>query len=809
MRRETARDISLQLSTHLTSARLVSILSIACVVIAGIWAFHGLQVTGDIEAFVPQTEDGASAQAAQSLASSDLTRSIVVTITDASPSSSVALARSFAKALAPHQPRLFARIESGPDPELEQRVYQVYFPRRQAFVVPNAQAVSTLDSKWAAQRVASLREQLMGPLSPMIARLAPDDPWLLFPTLLSQLRNNGGSALDLHDGGYVVSGKPTAVVFMTGRASPFDSDAAIRVSDALDAARKKVLQVSAKARVDIASVYAFSRDARRQIERDINRISALSTAAIVLLFLLLFRSLRSLVLSALTLGAGVVAGACACRLFFGGIHGITLAFGASLLGVGIDFVAHYVNHCALEHRRSPHEIMRELWPGLSLGGTTTALGFLAFAFSSFAGMRELAVFSFASIAASLLATRYWCPPWITVRSQPTAVHRQLTSWLSHWVRLSTRPVTQWTLLVFAALVCAWGLPRLQVVDDVRVFNRAEPALLRETDRARASVGFSDAGRFVLVTGRSEEEALHRNDQAYEALAQAQRHGKVGSFRSAFQALRSAQTQRDVLHALEARSDLSAATKTALADQGFVVDRFPGADLTVRMNDPVTYELLTSQRLASLVAPFRTNVRTSDGACAAGCVAYLSYVQDVRDVSALKRAIRPVTSALYFDQLRYLERAYATLRVRTFQQVCLGLLAVIALCAFRYRSLRAGMAVITPALISSVLAIAVLGVLGAQVTVFHFAAALLVLSMGEDYAVFLLEAKRDPHATTIASVSILIACVTTVVSFGLLALSSHPALASLGLVAALGVSFSLILAPTALLIAGRGEPARVH
>ena len=145
-----------------------------------------------------------------------------------------------------------------------------------------------------------------------------------------------------------------------------------------------------------------------------------------------------------------------------------------------------------------------------------------------------------------------------------------------------------------------------------------------------------------------------------------------------------------------------------------------------------------------------------------------------------------------------------LRRRTFQQVSIGLLAVIVLCALRYRSLRAGLAVVTPALLSSVLAIAILGLMGVPVTVFHFAAALLVLSMGEDYAVFLLEAGSDVGATTIASVSIVIACLTTVVSFGLLALSSHPALASLGLVAALGVLFSLILAPTALLIAGRGH-----
>ncbi len=790
------------------SLRLRSVLSISCVALAGFFAFRGLEVTGDIEAFVPHADDGASTQAAQGLATSDLVRTIVVTITDTSQSGAAALAAQFAAALAPHRAKLFRRVEAGPEPEVEKRLYQVYFPRRYAFVAKDRKEVLAFDAAWVDQRIASLRHQLASPLGTMLSRVAADDPWLAFPAWLSALRSNGGSALSEVDGRFVVAGKPTAVVFATGRASPFDSEAATEVSRVLDAARALVVARSTKAHVDIASAYAFSRAARDEIQRDISRISTLSMVAIVLLFWALFRNMRSLLLGAVTLGAGVVAGACACRLVFGSIHGITLAFGSSLLGVGIDFVAHYVNHCALEKDRSADEIMRDLWPGLLLGGMTTALGFLAFAWSSFAGMQELALFSFASTTASLLATRYWAPHWVAVGGEPSALHLRLVAALSGWVRVSSRPVTQWALLAVVLVVCALGLPRLQIIDDVRVFNHADARMIAETNRARGAVGFGDAGRFVLVTGRGDEQALARNDRVFAALERAKREGAVTAFRSASYLLRAIETQREVQTALAARADLASSTKQALLQQGFAVERFAGADLTqARTFDPVTYELLLAQHLDGLVAPFRTEVRSEEGECAAGCIGYLSYVQGVLDPQRLRDLVADVDGAVYFDQLSYLERAYGTLRRRTFQLVCLGLLAVIALCALKYRSLRAGIAVITPALLSSVLAIAVMGLLGAPVTLFHFAAALLVLSMGEDYAVFLLEAAGDPRATTIASVSILIACVTTVVSFGLLALSAHPALASLGLVASLGVSFSLVLAPTANLIAGRARVQR--
>jgi len=787
------------------SPRLRSVLSICCVALAGFFAFRGLEVTGDIEAFVPHADDGVSTQAAQSLATSDLVRTVVVTIRDTSQTSAAALAKQFATALALHNGTLFRRVEAGPEPEVEKRLYGVYFPRRYAFVAKDRNEVLALDAAWVDRRIASLRNQLASPLGTMLSRVAASDPWLAFPALLSDLRSNGGSALDVVDGSFVVSGKPTSVVLVTGRASPFDAEAATAVTRVLEAARSRVLAQSKQAHVDIASVYAFSRAARDEIQRDIGRISTLSTVAIILLFWALFRSVRSLLLGALTLGAGVVAGACACRLVFGSVHGITLAFGSSLLGVGIDFVAHYVNHCALEKGRSADAIMRDLWPGLLLGGTTTALGFLAFAWSSFAGMQELALFSFASIAASLLATRYWAPHWVAIGKEPSGLHRRLVAVLSGWVRLSSRAITQWTLLSLVIVVCALGLPRLRIIDDVRVFNHANPRMIAETDRARAAVGFGDSGRFVLVTGSTEEQALGRNDRVFAALDRAKADGIVTAFRSAFYLLRATETQRQVQSALAARADLATRTKQALSEQGFAVERFVGAELAEARNfDPVTYSLLVEQGLDGLVAPFRTELRSQNGECAAGCIGYLSYVQGVHDQKRLRALIASVEGAVYFDQLSYLERAYGTLRRRTFELVCLGLLAVIALCALKYRSLRAGIAVITPALLSSILAIAVMGLIGAPVTLFHFAAALLVLSMGEDYAVFLLEAGNDPRATTIASVSIVIACVTTVVSFGLLALSAHPALSSLGLVASLGVSFSLILAPTAMLIAGKNR-----
>ena len=82
----------------------------------------------------------------------------------------------------------------------------------------------------------------------------------------------------------------------------------------------------------------------------------------------------------------------------------------------------------------------------------------------------------------------------------------------------------------------------------------------------------------------------------------------------------------------------------------------------------------------------------------------------------------------------------------------------------------------------------------------------MLSFGVDYGIFLLETRAHPESMAAALLSIAIACTSTCLAFGLLAASSFPALRALGTTTGLGVLSSLILAPTALLLARGGEKA---
>ena len=143
--------------------------------------------------------------------------------------------------------------------------------------------------------------------------------------------------------------------------------------------------------------------------------------------------------------------------------------------------------------------------------------------------------------------------------------------------------------------------------------------------------------------------------------------------------------------------------------------------------------------------------------------------------------------------------YGRHRRQTLQLVALGLLVVLAMIGARYRRIGPTLAAFLPALLAAGAGLAVLVLAGFALNLLHVVSLLLVLSMGVDYGVFLVESREHPGEVAATVLSLLACCLSTVLAFGLLAMSSNPALRAIGLTTGLGVLASLLLAPTALIL----------
>lgn len=132
-----------------------------------------------------------------------------------------------------------------------------------------------------------------------------------------------------------------------------------------------------------------------------------STGLIAVILVLAYRSPLILLLSPLPLLSAVLVGIAAIGAIYGGIHGITLGFAATLLGVAIDYPVLLFSH--LRTDRSTADTIRRIWPTMRLCVATTSIGYAAMLSTGFEGMAQLAVFSITGSVAAALTTRWLLP----------------------------------------------------------------------------------------------------------------------------------------------------------------------------------------------------------------------------------------------------------------------------------------------------------------------------------------------------------------------------------------------------------------
>lgn len=760
-----------------------------------------LTVTNDVTSLLPPGDDPETARAVRAIAASEVSRTLIYVLGGADGSGADEdrshvddVARRWVALLRGSPHVTWAR--SGLDERGEAAFHDLYFPRRWMLSGDLRSRLTDIALRDAAR---TLRRELAAPAGILIRSIARLDPLLLFPSLIrgtgrAEDRNDApiadGDLLHTRDGG--------VVVLLGTRASAFDTDGQDRAITSIDAALRGA-RGGAAIRVERTGLAFFVRASARSARDDVARIGTFSTIGIALLFLVMFRGLRYPLLGMVPLAAGTVVAMASSLLVFGELHGITLAFGSSLVGVAIDYAEHYFYHHTLApDPAGPAASLARLWPGLVVGAITTVAGLAGLAWSEFPGAREIAFFSIVGVLVSLLATRWLLPPLMPRAPRPVRLQRRLADLAQRlYGTLARRRMVGAILVAVCVATVVVGLPRMRFVDDPAALATVDERLSREDAAVRARVAMGDVGRYVVVTGRDDEEALERNDALALRLAAARDAGLLGDFQSLHTLLPSRAVQDEARRSAGDPALLAARLDAMFAAEGFVPGAFASATDDLRTPPaPLTMRDLTHSALADLVRS--RHVALGRDAQGHSRVALLVPLRGVRDAAALGARLRGLAGVRLLDQHAFLTAAYTRFRTRTLELVFASLLAVYLIVLVRYRALGPSFAAFVPGVLAGVVTLATLALCGVALNLLHVVGLLLVLSMGVDYGVFVVESRDDERDLGATLVSITVAMSTTVLSFGLLAMSSSPALRALGLTASLGTFLATLLAPIGLL-----------
>ena len=566
-----------------------------------------------------------------------------------------------------------------------------------------------------------------------------------------------------------------AVLRYTARASAFRLDGQAHIKDALDRATAAAENAVPGTRQLRAGVPLHAEAAAVNATSETSTIGLGSLIAVILLMWFAFRGLRPVGLVALSLAIGWAAGVSATALVFGSVHLLTLVFGASLVGVAEDYGIHYFS-CRQKGDAGPFALMRALLPGLFLAWVTSALAYLALGAAPFPALRQMAVFSTAGLVAAFATVACWFP-WLDRAAHPASgFGRAIGASLARWPRAGLASRGTWIAVAVFAVLLAVGLPRVAVHDDLRNLQNSPADLVRMQGEAGTLMGLPSPAQFYLVRGASAQQVLEREEALATQLDAAVADGTIAGFGATSQWVPSQARQRSdaaLVASAETRALAAVAQVTGEPVERVAADAQP-LDVDAWLRSPVS-EPFRARWLGKVGGEFASVVQVEG-------------IGPQSDLAKLATLGADVPGVRWVNRTAELSALLGVYRTNMAWLLLAGFVAVAVALWVRYRG-QAWRALL-PTLIATAFTLATLALLGEPLQLFTVLALLILLGMGVDYGIFLIE-----HADDGASwLAVCLGAASTLLAFGLLALSATPALHVFGLTLLLGIGSVWALSP---------------
>jgi len=760
-------------------------------------------------ALLPKTEADPTAERALDALASTMGERAVYLVTSDDAAHAKAAARALAQALSVSG--AFRGVTAQLPPFDVTQVARFYLPYRFGLLTATDRA-ALADGSAALPDL--LAQRLFDPLRGGLAAPLGDDPFGWLSRWLGTLPL-AASNLSVEDGMLVAHrGNATSVlVTATLPGSAYETRVQTAVRNATASAERLARREFPDVRMARTGAVFYADAARRASEGDVHRIGLWSACGIALLMLWVFRSPYLMALGFLSTAIGIGCALAVTMAVFGQLHLLTLVFGASLIGEAVDYsIQYFVLYLSEGPRWNAQRGLKQVRPALLVALATSALGYAILAWAPFPALKQIACFAMVGIAMAFASVASLLPALLERAPRRTPIHlfdgaaRLLSGWKAAFS--GRRAGYAAALIVLAALP---GWLHLQSDDDIHLLVQRDPALVAQERAVRDAIGVDDNARFFVVKGPTAEAVLERCEALGERLDAPLAGQRLSGWQSVSQFVPSARRQaadRALLASTALRSPSS--MQATLVGAGFrqeAARRYADA-WTQGSPAPLTLDtwLATpwSQPFRHLWLGASPAMRSANfGAAATAATAlpatqYAAIVMPLGATSAQLPALAGLAQTLpgvvFVDKAASVSRLFGGYRVDSALWLTGAVALVLALLIGRYGA-NGGARVVLPVALAIAVALAVFGYAGVPLTLFNWLALMLVLGVGVNYAVFLREGCARAGADLGAVwTGVALSAATTLLSFGLLAMSAMPVLKTFGATLAIGIAVSVLLAP---------------
>jgi len=748
---------------------LLALAWLAVLLVAGWLVGQQLHLSGDLRKFMPQAETPAQKLLMDELGEGPGSRLLLIGLSgdnaDILAQQSQALRRQLAAS------PLFALVANG-DTGLD-AIPPRLLPYR--YLLSDTLDAQRFDAATLRDALDARVQDLGSPAASLIEPLIPADPTLEM-LKLAESWQPANAPQRLHEVWFDRVGKQALLVAET-IAPGFDPTGQQASVTAIQQTFSKVRGASA-AKLELSGPGAFSVEIGGRTQREAGWIGTIDTLGLVLLLWFAYRNWKAPLWGILPLASAGLAGLGAVAALFDGVHGITVAFGFTLIGVAQDYPIHLFSH---QHAGlSPRQSARALWPTLVTGVASTCIA------SGVDGLKQLAVFTITGLATAALTTRFLLP-WLIDPSPHDAADSKRLGQLWGQIARLPRPRISLVFLALVALTVTIFAPGAFWQNDLSKLTPVPADAMARDTHLRGELGAPDVRYVITLAGRDAETALRASEKLRPQLDALVRDHAIAGYDLAARYLPSTATQRARQARLPDAPTLQAALAEAVAQTPFRADAF--ADFVrdvaaAKRAAPLTTRDLDHTPLAASVAGLL--LQRSDHATA------LVSLNGLRDPVAVAR-VAAAHGAHLLDLKQASESLVVEYRQRVLFALVLAALLLIATVWLALREPRRVLRVLAPMALTTLLILAVLRGFGVELNLFHLVALILAAGLGLDYGLFFDHAgdDRDEQLRTLHAV--IVCSLTTLLVFALLAVSSIPVLRAIGSTVAIGVLGNFVLA----------------
>ena len=737
------------------------------------------QFTADMSAFMPRNPTPTQKIMVEQLRDGVVSRLILVGVEGAPEPVLAQLSKNMAVELR-SSPELLA-VNNGEQAGME-KDFELLWNNR--YLLSDAVTLQRFSPAGLKESLSGYLDLLGTPMGGMAQRVLPKDPSGELIHLLEQLQGQGHPAIQ-DDVWFSRDGTRAMLLAHTkGAGNDIDAQerAMLAISNAFENARKAIPE-AASAQVRMTGPGIFSVQSRNSIRNDAWRLSLIATLLVASMLLLLYRSPRVLALGLFPVVTGALAGIAAVSVGFGGVHGITLGFGVTLIGEGVDYAIYLFTQ--IDHKEAPQHTLRRIWPTLRLGVLTSICGFSAMLFSGFTGLAQLGLFSIAGLIGAVSTTR-WVLPQLLPLGFSVHASTRFSSTLMALVRQAPR--ARFVLLAAVAVAAIFLVTQRNSLwnDSLSSMSPVKKESLVLDEQLRGDMGAPDVRYMLVLGGADQEDVLQQGEALAAALRKQVAQGLLEGFDLPPLPSRTVQQARQdsLPDAATARNNLNQALH-GLPFRGAIFAPF-GQELVAAKQHPLLDRAaLQGSNLGLKLDTFL--VRREGG------WSLMLPLRGVKDAAGLEQNLRrtTATSFVLLDMKQESEQMFRDYRHEAAKNALLGALAIVALLFISLRSMRRVLEVSLP-LVAAVIAVTAWLILsGHSLSIFHLIGLLLVVAVGSNYALFFDRICSSPQDRERTVTSLLFANASTMLGFGLLSFSQSPVLNAIGSTVAVGAVLSLI------------------